>query len=192
MLQGSTGTCTELTSSCSSSSQNKLRTSALKLAVLTACHLHVIGGQHRPYSCPPAAHATKAGDAPSQAGKGSTGSCNTCHLPQGSFKTLPHIPCFTTTVLPPGKAERLLPSAQHWAGLWWFSLKFPDAPFLAFGAYSLAMLRSPHFCGDNKTFYCYAQPSFHFALERHYRVERQNGNIAGQKQNGVDWATVSQ
>lgn len=115
VLQGCTGTCTELTSLCSSSSQNKLRTSALKLAALTACHLHVTGSQHRPYSCPPAAHAMKAGDGPSQAVKCSTGSCNMCHLLQENFKTLSHIPCFTTTVVPSGKAERLLPSAHHWA-----------------------------------------------------------------------------
>lgn len=115
VLQGCTGMCTELTAPRSSSSQNKPGVSAPRLAVLTARHLHVISGQHSPHSCPPAPHAMRAGDAPSQAGKGPNGSCNTCHLPQASFKTLPQIPCFTITVLPLGKAEGLFPSVQHWA-----------------------------------------------------------------------------
>lgn len=77
-----------------------------------------------------------------------------CHLQQGSSKTLPQILCFTITVLPSGKAEGLFPSAQHWAGLTPFSLKFLGAPLLAFGAYSPAMLSFLPFCGDSKAFYC--------------------------------------
>jgi len=79
---------------------------------------------------------------------------------------------FTITVLAPGKAEGLLPSAQQWGELRQFSLKTLDAPVLAFGAYSLATLSFLHFCGDSKAFCCYVHPLFYFALERRCGVER--------------------
>lgn len=61
VLQGCRGMCTELTALRSSSSQNKSRTSALKLAALTARHLCVMGGQHGPHSCPPASPCRSRG-----------------------------------------------------------------------------------------------------------------------------------
>lgn len=56
--------------------------------------------------------------------------------------------------------------------------EFLGVPFLAFGAYSATMLSILHFCGDSKASYCYVQSFFHFALECHYRVQRDRENGA--------------
>lgn len=71
----------------------------------TAHSLHVISAQcgHHSYSPAPSG----------QEHRGPTGSHNTCHLPQGSFQTLPQIHCFTLKILQKVKQT----GYSHWLSI---------------------------------------------------------------------------